>query len=313
MEDNSLALFTKGAQLLAEANTIQKAKELSDIALTAQDWARRKNLGEEAIQYCREYAFEAERRIGELLMVTDRAKGELFRGNQKELRGKTPTLAELGLTKKQSSNAQFLAKLDGDKFEEVKQGRKKVSVLKRQLKREEDSQAIKEKTFPVIQGKYKTILVDPPWDYDTLSLAGRGHTEYSPMTLEDLQQLDISQYAEENCHLYLWATNNFLYEALKLGEMWGFNYKTVITWVKPSIGMGSYFRNNTEQLLFFVRGSMTTRTDNTGTHFEAARGQHSEKPEIFYEIIERNSYPNYLEYFARKERKNWIVYGNINV
>ena len=116
MEDNSLALFTKGAQLLAEANTIQKAKELSDIALTAQDWARRKNLGEEAIQYCREYAFEAERRIGELLIVTDRAKGgeqyhnaptgtnqePVSTGNQTV--PVEPTLAELGLTKNQSSS-----------------------------------------------------------------------------------------------------------------------------------------------------------------------------------------------------------------
>ena len=75
MTENSVTLFTNANKMLAEATTIQKAKELMDIALTAADWAKRKKLGEEAIQYARSYAFEAERRIGELLKATERSKG----------------------------------------------------------------------------------------------------------------------------------------------------------------------------------------------------------------------------------------------
>ena len=197
--------------------------------------------------------------------------------------------------------------------EKVAKGKKSKQSTLREQRRRDDEIAIKNKTFPVITGKFKTILIDPPWDYGNLSLAGRGYPEYAPMSLEKLRELNIDQYAENNSHLYLWCTNNFLYEALKLGEIWGFSYKTVLTWVKPSIGLGSYFRNNTEQLLFFVKGQLSTRTANTPTHFAATHGKHSEKPEISYKIIEKNSYPSFLELFSRKERKNWTVWGNLDV
>ncbi|MEA1884924.1 MAG: MT-A70 family methyltransferase [Thermotogota bacterium] len=206
---------------------------------------------------------------------------------------------------------QILNTEDEDLIKQIDTGKKKVSVMSRELKRKADSKAIQNKTFPVIEGKFKTILIDPPWDYKAISLAGRGHPEYSTLSIEELTKLNIGQYAETDCHLYLWATNNFLYEALKLGVGWGFSYKTVLTWVKPSMGMGSYFRNNTEQLLFFVKGALQTRTNNTLTHFESPRGKHSAKPEISYQIIEANSYPAYLEYFGRKERENWEVFGNV--
>ena len=111
-ETNSLALLAGASKMLAEANTIQKAKELKDLALTAADWARRKGLGEEAVQYARSYALDAERRMGELLLETDRAKG----GNpnlptSNGMLPVEPTLAELGLTKRDSVDAQKLASL----------------------------------------------------------------------------------------------------------------------------------------------------------------------------------------------------------
>ena len=74
-ENYSVIIFSRAAEMLAEADTIQKAKELKSLALTAADWARRKNLGEKAVQHCRSYALEAERRLGQLLLQTDRAKG----------------------------------------------------------------------------------------------------------------------------------------------------------------------------------------------------------------------------------------------
>jgi ParB family chromosome partitioning protein len=137
MSETSLSIFSRGSQLLAEANTIQKAKDLKDLALTAADWARRKGMGEEAVQYARSYALDAERKMGQMLIEAPKAKGTQGQP-QKGMRGITggdnreppvkspPTLHSLGLTKRDSSQAQKLARLPEDKFQEVKAGTMKL-------------------------------------------------------------------------------------------------------------------------------------------------------------------------------------------
>jgi len=299
--------------MLAEVHRIDDAKNLMDTASAAKHYAQKHKLGKEAVGYAKEIEIRAEILLGEFLAKMRKNKGgEPLK--YLEGRGINPTtLTEIGINYNLSSEAQRLALLPEKEKEKIVKGKKSKQSTLREQKRQDDEIAIKNKTFPVITGKFKTILIDPPWDYGNLSLAGRGYPEYAPMSLEKLRELNIDQYAENNSHLYLWCTNNFLYEALKLGEIWGFSYKTVLTWVKPSIGLGSYFRNNTEQLLFFVKGQLSTRTANTPTHFAATRGKHSEKPEISYKIIEKNSYPSFLELFSRKERKNWTVWGNLDV
>jgi len=126
----SLAIFSRGSQLLAEANTIQKAKDLKDLALTAADWARRKGMGEEAVQYARSYALDAERKMGQMLIEAPKAKGA--KGNpggrgapivrSQGVTTQPPTLHALGLTKRDSSQAQKLARLPEEKFQAVKAG-----------------------------------------------------------------------------------------------------------------------------------------------------------------------------------------------
>jgi hypothetical protein len=106
---NSLVIFTKASILLAEADTIQKTKELKSLALTAAEWAKRKDMGKDAILYCRSYALEAERKMGQMLAETERAKAGrppklVTAGNQLS----EPTLDELGLTKRESSEAQIV-------------------------------------------------------------------------------------------------------------------------------------------------------------------------------------------------------------
>lgn len=183
-----------------------------------------------------------------------------------------------------------------------------INKAYRYIKQKKDADIIlKEQPKLEAEGKFKTILIDPPWQYDT-NLIGRTQPEYATMSIEELK--DIKLPADDNCHLYLWVTNAFLPKAFKLAEYWGFEYKTCITWIKPSIGMGSYFRNSTEHCLFFVKGQLSTRVKNIPTHFEAKRLAHSEKPEKMYRIIEKASYPPYLEYFGRKKRGDWKVLGN---
>ena len=126
------------------------------------------------------------------------------------------------------------------------------------------------------------------------------------MTHDDLKTLDVVQWAEENCHLYLWTTNNFMTRAVELMALWGFAHKTILTWVKPRWGLGSYFRNSTEHALFGVRGTLRTRSDSIATHFEAPLGEHSEKPDEFYEIVRRASYLDAGECFQRRARPGFV-------
>ena len=154
-------------------------------------------------------------------------------------------------------------------------------------------------------GKYRTLLIDPPWDYEWLSIAGRAAPGYATMTHDELLALDVESWADDNSHLYLCTTNNFLTRAVDLMAHWGFAHKTVLTWVKPNIGLGSYFRNSTEHVLFGVRGDLSTRRDDIATHFEAPLGEHSEKPERLYEIIRAASYPPFGEIFQRRRRPDF--------
>jgi hypothetical protein len=102
-----------------------------------------------------------------------------------------------------------------------------------------------------IAGKFRTLVFDPAWDYERLSLATRSKPGYAVQSLDDLRALDVRRWADSRgCHLYCWATNNFLSEAHKLVEQWGFQHRTVLTWIKPPpFGLGSYFRNSTEHVI----------------------------------------------------------------
>jgi N6-adenosine-specific RNA methylase IME4 len=127
----------------------------------------------------------------------------------------------------------------------------------------------------------------------------------------------VPYLAAEHSHLYLWATNNYLMDAGEVMEAWGFRYVTAITWAKDGkAGLGQYFRGRTEHLLFGVRGKPGYRTLPTGkraqgtTLVTAPRQEHSRKPDVFHDIIERVSKGPYLELFARRPRAGWDVWGN---
>lgn len=120
-----------------------------------------------------------------------------------------------------------------------------------------------------------------------------------------LLALDVLQWAQDNCAMYLWVTNNFMTRGVELMKQWGFQHKTVLTWVKPRIGLGSYFRNTTEHVLFGTRGDVSTRRDDIPTHFEAPTTGHSIKPQKFYEIVRVASYPAFGEIFQREARPDF--------
>jgi N6-adenosine-specific RNA methylase IME4 len=140
------------------------------------------------------------------------------------------------------------------------------------------------------------------------------------MTLADICALPVEGTAEKTAHLYLWTPNALLPDALKVMEAWGFQYKGNIVWQKvrkdggpDGRGVGFYFRNVTELLLFGVRGK-NARTLAPGRSqvniIQTRKREHSRKPDEQYEIIEACSPGPYLELFARGERPDWTVWGN---
>lgn len=158
--------------------------------------------------------------------------------------------------------------------------------------------------------KYRTIVADPPWKYANRATRGAAEDHYETMTIEELCALDVEELSAPESHLYLWTTNGFLRESFQVMGAWGFTYKTCLTWVKPQLGMGNYFRSSTEHVLFGIRGGLRTLDCNQRNWFEAKRGRHSEKPGMFFDLVERVSPGPYLEMFARRARFGWDYWGD---
>jgi N6-adenosine-specific RNA methylase IME4 len=170
-----------------------------------------------------------------------------------------------------------------------------------------------------VTGTFRVIAADPPWRYDNRATRAAAEDHYPTLSIEQLKGLDVDgrsveECAADGCHLYLWTTNSFLREAFGILDAWGFAYKTCLTWVKPQLGIGNYFRSMTEHVLFGVRGNLRRLDGNQPNWFQAARGQHSRKPDCFYELVERVSPGPYLELFGRLDmlgpREGWTVWGN---
>jgi N6-adenosine-specific RNA methylase IME4 len=173
-------------------------------------------------------------------------------------------------------------------------------------------------------GKFSTILADPPWLFQNstgkVAPEHRRLHRYSTMTLEQIMALPVAQLAAEPLHLYLWCPNALLPEGLAAVQAWGFIYKSNIVWHKirkdggpDGRGVGFYFRNVTELVLFGVRGK-NARTLTPGrrqVNFLATqKREHSRKPDELYPIIEACSPGPYLELFARSQRPDWCAWGD---
>ena len=172
--------------------------------------------------------------------------------------------------------------------------------------------------------KYKTILADPPWQFQNrtgkMAPEHKRLNRYSTMTLEDIKALPVARTAADTAHLYMWVPNALLPEGLEVMRAWGFNYKSNLVWHKirkdggsDGRGVGFYFRNVTEVILFGVRGknARTLAPGRTQVNYLSSRKrEHSRKPDEQYPLIEACSPGPYLELFARGTRPNWTIWGN---
>ncbi|HWE74981.1 MAG TPA: MT-A70 family methyltransferase [Stellaceae bacterium] len=172
--------------------------------------------------------------------------------------------------------------------------------------------------------QFKTILADPPWRFqNSTGKVAPGHkrlNRYDTMTLAEIQALPVPKTAADTAHLYLWVPNALLPDGLAVMQAWGFTYKSNIVWHKirkdggsDGRGVGFYFRNVTEVILFGVRGK-NARTLAAGRSqvnmIQTRKREHSRKPDEQYEVIESCSPGPYLELFARGVRQGWTTWGN---
>lgn len=171
--------------------------------------------------------------------------------------------------------------------------------------------------------RFGTILADPPWRFANrtgkMAPEHKRLRRYSTMSLEEIMELPVAQLAASQSHLYLWVPNALVAEGLEVMRRWGFTYKTMLVWYKvrkdggpDGRGVGFYFRNVTEVVLFGVRGNL--RTFAPGRRqvniIVSRKREHSRKPDELYEIIEKCSPGPFIELFARHPRSGWYQWGD---
>ena len=171
--------------------------------------------------------------------------------------------------------------------------------------------------------RFSTLMLDPPWRFinrtGKVAPEHRRLARYETLSLAELGQLPVGDLAKPESHIYLWCPNALLADGLHLLEAWGFTYKTNLIWYKvrkdggpDGRGVGFYFRNVTEMVLFGIRGKMRTlapgrRQTNIIIH---RKREHSWKPPTLHKIIEACSPGPHLELFARERREGWYVWGD---
>jgi N6-adenosine-specific RNA methylase IME4 len=208
----------------------------------------------------------------------------------------------------------------GDLVQEMDAKQHSLSGVYRKLKIRREIERLQKEPPTLPTGTYSVIVADPPWRFHDRNEdpSKRNLLPYPSMSTEEIMDVPVPDLCEDNCILFLWCTNTHLHHAFHVIEAWGFQYKTILTWVKTSngngnwLGTGTWLRNTTEQVLVAVKGHPVLHLTNQPTHLQCPvnKNQHSRKPEEFYKMVE-SLCPQLrrLEMFARESREGWDRYG----
>ncbi len=323
----ALIHYSQARQALQKAKTIDEVVTIRNAAERLRIYSRQVGESLESQNDWAEIKFRAERRAGEMLKEGaengDRAK----QGGDKKSKSQDgilipPTLEEIGITANQSSRWQWIASIPEPEFEGfiqgVKESYKELTeiALIRVAKREANERLRTEiKARPVVppEGKYSCIVIDPPWPMKRIerdlypNMVG---IDYPTMEEDELKAYPLPDFADDNCHLYLWTTHRFLPMALRLAEHWGFKYQCLMTWVK-NIGMAPYsWTYSTEHVLFCRRGNLPLERIGLRLDFHAKIREHSRKPDEFYDLVRQASPAPRLDLFSREKREGFSQSGN---
>jgi len=181
----------------------------------------------------------------------------------------------------------------------------KITGAHRRLLVQQQAKRIEKEPPPIPAGPFRVIVADPPWRYESGS-----STPYPTMTVDSIKALPIRDISADDAVLWLWTTNAHLRIAFEVVKAWGFDYKTLLTWVKDRMGTGDWLRGQTEHCLLAARGKPTFLLTNQTTVLQAARREHSRKPEEFYKLVEDLCPGSKVELFSRQAREGWRSHGN---
>jgi N6-adenosine-specific RNA methylase IME4 len=167
---------------------------------------------------------------------------------------------------------------------------------------------------PLPEGRFRVIVVDPPWSYDARAEdpSHRAANPYPQMALEEICALPLTERAHDDAVLWLWTTNSHMRDAFVVLDAWGFRHRTILTWAKDRMGTGDWLRGQTEHCLMAVRGRPTVTLTNQTTLLHAPLREHSRKPDAFYALVESlcpAPAGGRLELFARQKRPGWVAAG----
>jgi N6-adenosine-specific RNA methylase IME4 len=341
----ALTLYENARRALAEAHRIDEVKDIRDKAVAMEVYAKRaqdRDLIEKAV----EIRLHAERRAGELLIEqAERGERETRGGDRRSKSSEAtliPKLADLRITKTESSRWQKMASLGDDAFEVRVTAMKKQALSPSALNKADirERRAEREARLGAYQAalpdrRYGVIYADPPWKWTAYSsetgLCTAPESHYTTMRPDEIAVLDIASIAADDCVLFLWATRPHLANALEVMTAWGFTYKTCFGWTKMEAngsprrrGTGYWAIDNLELLLLGTKGEppCPAQGDQWLASIPApvVRGSdgrviHSAKPAIFAEMIE-SYFPTLpkIELFCRgPARPGWDSWGNESI
>jgi N6-adenosine-specific RNA methylase IME4 len=344
---SGLVRYEAACRALAEAKSVDEAKDIRDKAVAMAAYARQaknKDLEADAI----EIRMRATRRLDQLRQAQKESVGlnTGTRGNIASVAGglsenppvdNRPTLASQGIDKNLAHQARTLGALSDAEFEEsVAHARDAVTRVARNVVRaselEQKREAYADRTeqgatvddlraLAAAGKRFQVIYADPPWEFKVYSGKGKQRSaerHYDTESLDDIKALPVADLAADDCALFLWCVMPELPGALEVIKAWGFEYKTAgFTWIKQNRngeglfwGMGYWTRANAELCLLATRGSPTRLNADVHQVVMAPVGEHSRKPDEVRKRIKRLIGGPYLELFARQQVEGWHTWGN---
>ena len=305
---------------LAIAETIEEIKHLDTKASALAEIARKGKMSKSAQDEVGAFRCDIEAKKGAWLDEYFPHGGYGSNQYKKVLSSNDSTLAEHGIDKHQSSNARLVNKeqeLVAEAIEEIKQDDKKVvtpSAVVSLVRNKKRKIRVEETEQPNLDGIYRVIYADPPWQYnaDFMDKYGHAKSHYSTMSIEELCALPVADVRADDCVLFMWTTSPKLEQAFQVIKAWGFKYKTSFVWDKVKHNFGYYNSVRHEFLLIAGHGSSTPDVKELHDSVISIErsGKHSEKPEYFRELIDKlYTTGNKVELFARNKVEGWDTWG----
>jgi len=229
---------------------------------------------------------------------------------QRARRQKDATFVAIEPNSTETNPPKFLVNTQDEILHKASEIRKEKKEKQIQFQQEKRQEIIEQ---PIPENKYQTIVIDPPWPTEKIIRDERPNQDifnYPTMSIEEITNFKTSEFAADNCHIYMWSTHKFLPVAFLILDSWGFKYQCLMTWRK-NVGMTPFsWMYSTEHILFGRKGNLPLLKMGVRLDFDAKVREHSRKPEIFYETVKSVSPGPRIDIFSREKHEGFDQFGN---